>query len=207
MEQGEEYRPWYMSGGTPWPLPAAKSRKSGRRMAVLWPDEGPGPDRVTNQLMFVPPSPSAGETSDQKLKKILFYYGLGRWIPLKPGRDMFREARCRVDTCTITLDQNQTADADAIVYEDHFAHPGHPRPPRQVRGVHLLYSRSSTESRDRVALSTLSSGDPGSNSVWRLRLFVIPLRPFRKTQRGRTFKMLRVYPSILLPIHHSRNNI
>ena len=135
---GEKYRPWYMSGGTRRPLPPAKSPKSGRRMALLWPEEDPGSDRITNQLMFVPPSLSAGKSSSQRLKKILMYYGLGSWFPLKPGRDMFREARCPVDTCTITLNQNQTTDADAILYHDRFAHPRHPRPPKQVRSLHLL---------------------------------------------------------------------
>jgi glycoprotein 3-alpha-L-fucosyltransferase len=151
VTQGEDkYRPWYMSAGTRRPLPAAKSPKDGRRMALLWPEEDPGSDRITNQLMFVPPSLSAGESSGQRLKKILFYYGLGSWFPLKPGREMFRDARCPVDTCTITLDQKQTADADAIVYHDRFTHPRHPRPPKQVRGLNLLHSRSSTESRDQV---------------------------------------------------------
>jgi len=140
VTQGEEqYRPWYMSGGTRRPLPAEKSPKSGRRMALLWPEEDPGSDRITNQLMFVPPSPSAGESNGQRLKKILFYYGLGSWFPLTPGRDMFRDARCPVDTCYITLDQKHTTDADAIVYHDHFTHPRHSRPPKQVRGLHLLH--------------------------------------------------------------------
>jgi glycoprotein 3-alpha-L-fucosyltransferase len=132
-EEDEEGRPWYMSGGTQWPLRAAKSSKSGRRMALIWPEEDPGSDRITNQLMFVPPFPSAGDSSGQRLKKILFYYGLGSWFPTKPGRDMFREARCPVDTCTITLDQKKTKEADAIVYHHRFAQPDHPRPPRQVR--------------------------------------------------------------------------
>ena len=149
-DEGNKRRPWYMSGGTRWPLPAVKSPKSGRRMALLWPEEDPGSDRITNQLMFVPPSPSAGESSGQRLKKILLYYGLGSWFPLKPCRNMFRDARCPVDTCTITLDQKQKTDADAIVYHHRFAHPHHPRPPRQVRGLNLLYSQGSTESRDRV---------------------------------------------------------
>jgi len=138
-DEDETCRPWYMSGGTRWPLPAAKSPKSGRRMALLWPEEDAGSDRITNQLMFVPPSPSADESSGHRLKKLLFYYGLGRWFPLKPGREMFRDARCPVDTCTITLNQTQTADADAIVYYNRLAQPDHPRPPRQVRGLHLLY--------------------------------------------------------------------
>ena len=142
-DEGEMFRPWYMSGGTRWPLPAAKNPKSGNRMALLWPDEDPDSDRITNQLMFVPPSLSAKESSGQKLKKILMYYGLGSWFPLKPGRDMFREAPCPVDTCTLTLDQKQTTDADAIVYHERFAQPRHSRPPRQVRYLQLLYSRFS----------------------------------------------------------------
>jgi hypothetical protein len=137
--EDEKVRPWYMSVGTRRPLPAVRSPESGRRMALLWPEEDPGSDRITNQLMFVPPSSPANESGVQTLKKILFYYGLGHWFPLKPGRDMFRDAQCPVDTCTIMLDQNQTTDADAIVYHGRFAHPGHPRPPRQVRILHLLY--------------------------------------------------------------------
>ena len=138
-DDGDKGRPWYMSGGTRRPLPAAKSSASGRRMALLWPEEDHGSDRITNQLMFVPPSFYAGDSSGQKLKKILLYYGLGSWFPLKPGRDMFREARCPVDSCTITLDQRQRTEADAIVYYNVFAHPRHPRPPRQVRRLNLLY--------------------------------------------------------------------
>jgi len=130
-----------MSGGTQWSLAVAKSPKSGCRIVLLWPEEDPGSDRITNQLMFVLPSPSEGETSGQRLKMILFYYGLGSWFPLKPGRDMFRDVPCPVDTCIITFDQKQTADADAIVYHHRFAQPRHPRPPRQVRILHLLYWR------------------------------------------------------------------
>jgi len=156
-DENEKIRPWYMSGGTQWPLPAAKSPKSGSRMALVWPEEDPGSDRITNQLMFVPPSSSAGDLVGQRLKKILFYYGLGRHIRLKPGRDLFREARCPVDTCNITLDQKQTADADAIVYYGGFAYPDHSRPARQVRSLYLLYLRGSTEYRDRVLSLSLSS--------------------------------------------------
>ena len=151
----DEDRPWCMPGGIQFPFPATKSPKSGRRMALLWPEEDPGSDRITNQLVFVPPSYSAGDSIGQKLKKILFYYGLGSWLQLKPDRDMFREARCPVDTCNITLDQNQTADADAIVYQHRFAQPGHTRPPRQVRTLYLLHTQGSTEIRDGLLSPTL----------------------------------------------------
>ena len=137
-DENEKCLPWYMTVGTQWPLPAAKNPTSGRRMALLWPEEDPGSDRIMNQLMFVPPSLSTGESSSQRLKKILMYYGLGSWFRLKPGRDMFRDARCPVDTCNITLDQKQTADADAIVYHQFFELPHHRRPPQQVRNFQLL---------------------------------------------------------------------
>ena len=52
---------------------------------------------------------------------------------------MFRDARCPVVTCTITLDQNQTTEADAVVYNERFAHQRHPRPQWLVRSLHLLY--------------------------------------------------------------------
>jgi hypothetical protein len=148
--KGEKHRPWYMFGGTRWPFPAAKSRKSGRRMALLWPEEDPASDRITNQLMFVPPSSSTGESSGQRLQVILPYYGLGSWFILTPGRDMFRDARCPVDTCTITLNQKQTAYADAIVYHHRFAYPSHPRPQKQVYALKLQYSQGWTKVLNRV---------------------------------------------------------
>ena len=201
--QEEEGRPWYMSGGTRWPLPAAKSRKSGRRIAALWPHEDPGSDRITNQLMFVPPSSSAGESNGQRLKKILIYNGLGSWAPLKPGRDVFTQARCPVDTCTITSEKAQAADADAILYKDHFVNPGHPRPPRQVKGLHFLYSQGSTESHDRVVSPELRD----SNFATEAGGFVISLRPFWKLHTGGTFKMLRQHTSLFVQFHPSRNCI
>ena len=173
-------RPWYMSGGTQWPLPAAKSPKSGRRMALLWPEEDPGSDRITNQLMFVPPSPPAGDLSGHSLKKILYYYGQIPWFPVKPGTYMFREARCPVDTCTITLDQNQITDADAIIYNDRFEHPSHPRPPRQVGRLQLLYTLGSTENRDRLVSPALYFINWVFEIVTKLRYFFISYHPVQK---------------------------
>ena len=40
-DDGDKGRPWYMTVGTRWPLPAAKSCTSGRRVALLWPKGGP----------------------------------------------------------------------------------------------------------------------------------------------------------------------
>ena len=177
-DESEKCRPWYMFWGTRWPLPAEKSPKSGRRMALLWPEEDPGSDRITNQLMFVPPSSSAGESSGQRLKKILPYYGLGSWFPLTPGREMFRDARCPVDTCTITLDKTQTADADAIVYHDRFIHPSHPRPPKQVQALKRLYSQGCTKGHDRVVSPDSSPLDPIFEFCSEAGLFLISHRLF-----------------------------
>ena len=200
----EDCRPWYMSGGTRRPLPAVKSPKSGRRMALLWPEEDPGSDRITNQLMFVPPSSSAGESNGQRLKKILMYYGLGSWFHLKPGRDMFRKARCPVDTCTITLDQKQTADADAILYHDRFAHPGHPRPPKQVRRSSLLYSRGSTERHDRAVSPASSSSVRIFEIRYEAEALCDSAHPLRECC-DRSYKTLRLYIYISLKIHLSHN--
>ena len=134
--EGEKCRPWYILWRTRWPLPAAKSCKSGLRIALLWSEEDPGSDRIMNQLMFVPPSSSVGESNGQRLKKILFYYVLGSWFPLTPGKDMFRDVRYPVGTCTITLDQTQTTDADVILYYGRFTHLGHSRPHSLFTGFH-----------------------------------------------------------------------
>jgi hypothetical protein len=175
---GEMNRPWYMTGGSQRPLPAAMSRISGRRMAVLWPEENPDSERITNQLMFIPPSAPAGESSGQSLKKILFYSRLSRSYPLQLGRKDFIEPRCPVDTCTTTLDRNEATDADAIVYYDRYSPSTYPRPPRQVWVLHLLYSWSSTESRDRL----LCLPEIGySKFVLSLKLvFFISYHPLRK---------------------------
>ena len=136
--EDENGQPWNMSGGTRRPLPAGKGRRCGRRNAVLWPEEVPGSDRITNQLC------SFQILSSRRLKrscvpKNTFYYGLGCWFLLKPSRDMFRDARLFVQNCTITVDQNQRTDADAIFYNDRFGHQRHPRPHWLVRSLHPLY--------------------------------------------------------------------
>jgi hypothetical protein len=156
-DKGEKCRPWLMLGGTRWPLPVAKNSTSGGRMALLSPEEEPGSDRITNQLMFVPPFPPGGESSGQRFKKILFHYGLARWFPLKLGKSMFRDAQCSVDTCTTTLGQKQTTDADAIFYHGMFTHSGHPRTPKQVQALKRLYSQGCTKGHDRVVSSDSSS--------------------------------------------------
>lgn len=122
-------KPWFLKGGTRRPTPALVNKKTGRRIARIWPHEDSQNDRIVNQLMFVPP---VEQPKPKKLKKILFYYGLGSWN-LKPGRDIFINSKCPVDTCTVSASQSEAPHVDAILYKDRFIHPGHVRPPRQVR--------------------------------------------------------------------------
>lgn len=71
-------RPWYFEGGTRYPKPATFNKKSKKRNAKLFPSEDPLSDRITNQLMFVPPNYQ--ELKKQKrYKTILLYNGLGAW--------------------------------------------------------------------------------------------------------------------------------
>lgn len=42
-----------MKGGSRKPYPAIKTRKTGRRLAQLWPEENVYDDRVTNQVVVV----------------------------------------------------------------------------------------------------------------------------------------------------------
>lgn len=58
------------------------------------------------------------------------FNGLSSWGNLKPGAEVF--SHCPVNTCTLTSSKAESQDADAILYKDHFLHPGHQRPSRQV---------------------------------------------------------------------------
>ncbi|XP_049844781.1 glycoprotein 3-alpha-L-fucosyltransferase A-like [Schistocerca gregaria] len=119
-------RPWFMAGGSRWPQydPASSAR--------LWPHQAPDSDRITEQLMFVPPP------SDEppRIRKVLVYNGLGSWSPLRAGRDAFQH--CPVSSCTITTNKAEASDADAILFKDHFVNPGVHRPARQVWILYFL---------------------------------------------------------------------
>ncbi|XP_043474596.1 glycoprotein 3-alpha-L-fucosyltransferase A [Leptopilina heterotoma] len=121
-------RPWYMKGGKRRPQPALKNRQSGRRLARLWPDEDAKDDRITNQLMFVPPD--YNRTSDLPYKKILIPHGMS---DAKVGHDIFTQHGCPVNTCTIIRDNH--ADADLILFKDYVTHVGR----RRLHQIWLLY--------------------------------------------------------------------
>ncbi|XP_029162756.1 glycoprotein 3-alpha-L-fucosyltransferase A-like isoform X1 [Nylanderia fulva] len=122
-------RPWYMKGGTRRPFPARKARNTGRRLAQLWPEENAYDDRVTNQLMFVPPDYNR-TGSEHPLKKIMIPHGMAE---AKVGPDIFFQQRCPVNTCTIVRDNPDSA--DLILFKDYITHVGR----RSNNQVWMLY--------------------------------------------------------------------
>lgn len=71
-------RPWYFTNGERYPKSARINKKTRRRLAKLIPSEDVRSDRITNQLMFVPPNYEEIK-NDGRMKTILLYNGLGPW--------------------------------------------------------------------------------------------------------------------------------
>lgn len=63
------------------------------------------------------------------------YNGLGQWDK-KAGTGAFHG--CPVNRCSLTDDKRRAVDADAIIYKDHFSHPGVTRSPNQVWMLYFL---------------------------------------------------------------------
>nr|CAH7741259.1 unnamed protein product [Callosobruchus chinensis] len=125
-------KPWFMTGGTDYPT----NYKGPPR---LFPDEADG-DRVVDQLMYVPEDYQGYDTPE---KVILAYNGLSAWGQ-KPGGASFHG--CPVSRCSLTDDRSKATDADAILYKDHFIHPGVPRPMHQVWIIYFLECPYHTQS-------------------------------------------------------------
>ncbi|CAG0896296.1 unnamed protein product [Darwinula stevensoni] len=97
---------WYFNRGSSRPPPDAISAES------LFPSPGGrGDDRITKQLMY---SPRREEGSAAKLKTILLHNNGWPWVKL--GREEFLNKQCPVDTCSLTLDKSNPA--DAVLFKD-----------------------------------------------------------------------------------------
>lgn len=129
-------KPWYFTGGRRCPKPAKKSRKTRKRVAKLFPSEDPWSDRITNQLMFVPPNYDKIRESG-KLKEILLFNGLGPWN-LKQGRDIFKNLKCPVNTCKVTANREHANRADLILYKDYYIPTDVARPSKQLYMLYFL---------------------------------------------------------------------
>lgn len=148
-------RPWYFTNGERCPKPARINKKTNKRLAKLIPSEDVRGDRITNQLMFVPPNYE--ETKNEgRLKTILLYNGLGPWnvkqgialtdsdsshdsiYKFTSGQTIFTNAKCPVDTCQITPNRDAAKDADLILYKDHYIPTGIAKHPRQLYMLYFL---------------------------------------------------------------------
>jgi glycoprotein 3-alpha-L-fucosyltransferase len=70
-------RPWYFTDGVRYPKSARINKFTKKRNAHLIPFEDVRSDRITNQLMFVPPNYE--KIKKRKYKTILLYNGLAPW--------------------------------------------------------------------------------------------------------------------------------
>ncbi|KAK9719064.1 Glycosyltransferase family 10 (fucosyltransferase) C-term [Popillia japonica] len=120
----ENSRPWFFYDGNILPERTDKQ-------PALFPDENSG-DRIIEQLMYIPEDYQGYDTQE---KVILTYNGLNQWGQ-KSGSGTFHE--CPINRCTLTDDRSRSVDADAIIYKDHFTHPGVMRPSKQVWILYFL---------------------------------------------------------------------
>lgn len=128
--------PWYFSNGERYPKTAVRNRKTKRRVARLLPSEDLHSDRITNQLMFVPPNYEQMKTESRN-KVILLFNGLSQWN-VKGGRDLFVNNKCPVDTCTLTDNREMASKADMLLYKDHYINAGVTRSMYQIYMIYFL---------------------------------------------------------------------
>lgn len=107
---------------------AQKNLRTGQRTSQIWPKEQKDGDRVEDQLMFVPPN---YQYDEEPMKTILLYNGLSNWM-VDDGQNAFISKKCPVNRCKITTKKSEAPDVDAILFRDHFSHPGHRKTGKQV---------------------------------------------------------------------------
>lgn len=123
-----------MLDGTLRPVKAQKNPRTGHRTVQIWPKEQRNGDRVEDQLMFVPHN---YQYEDEPMKKILLYNGLSNWM-VEDGQNVFIKKECPVNRCTLTTKKSEAPDVDAILFRDHFSHPGHRKTGRQVSSINIF---------------------------------------------------------------------
>ena len=133
-------RYWYLTNGSVRPHPQSRNQT-----IPLYPEEAPGNDRVTEQLMFLPMqeeemSLSVNNITDLSppLKKILIWNGLGSWHGVSPGRTEFLKQECPVSTCEILMGRNKAQMADMVLFKDNFYLPSFTRPASQIWTIFML---------------------------------------------------------------------
>jgi hypothetical protein len=81
--------------------------------------------------MFIPPN---YRYDDEPMKTILLFNGLSNWM-VEDGQNVFISKQCPVNRCTITSKKSEASNVDAILFRDHFSHPGHRKTGKQVRST------------------------------------------------------------------------
>lgn len=127
------FLPWYFHDGERRPAPARRTRRNRKRLARIFPSEDAFIDRITNQLMFVPPD---YEPVGAANKTILLYDGLEPWAVASEGTALFQELECPVYTCSITSNRTLAEKADLILFKDKYETIEAPRSSNQVYALH-----------------------------------------------------------------------
>lgn len=133
------FRPWYFHDGERRPPTARRVRKTQRRLARIFPAEDAFIDRITNQLMYVPPD-YADVVNSGKYKTILLYDGLESWGIEKDGNFTFEQNECPVYTCNITVDRTYADRADMVLFRDHYEPLNVTRSSEQIYALHWRQS-------------------------------------------------------------------
>lgn len=120
-----------MTDGKIKPIKSLVNLSTGFKDLHVWPKEQNDGDRIEEQLMFVP---SNYEYENTTMKKILLFNGFLYWT-VSEGQSEFLLNNCPVDRCIITIESNESSNVDAILFRDHFSHPGHKKPDKQVRPI------------------------------------------------------------------------
>lgn len=129
------FLPWYFSEGERRPPPTTVIKKTGKRLARLFPSEDAFIDRITNQLMFVPPKYQAIVESGAR-KTILLPDGLLPWNLKAGGKAYFEENECPVFTCSISTDLDNAEKADMILFKDKYEPIDAKRTANQIYGFY-----------------------------------------------------------------------
>lgn len=108
-----KYKPWFTSGGFLRP----DDHSDVYQKLAIWPDQDPDSDRITNQLMYIPPAYDADTVT--RNKKIYLFYGRGGWNArdLPMGRTRFLTDKCPVSTCELSIEPEDIETADAVFFK------------------------------------------------------------------------------------------
>lgn len=129
------FLPWYFRGGERRPSQSRRSRKTGKRFARIFPSEDSYIDRITNQLMFVPPNYDKVVEGGAR-KTILLYDGLEAWNLAADGNAYFQDNECPVSTCMISTDRSVASKANMVLYKDRYEPMDVERSTDQVYGLY-----------------------------------------------------------------------